>query len=348
MSKSTRTIRGVQTVQPNKMEVVDLPWPLPKMGEALIKVERAGICGSDFHLYTGHHPYATFPQIQGHEFCGIIEEFNDQYDGPLKVGDRVAIEPFISCGKCYPCRNNRPNCCKELKVMGAHIPGAFREYIAVNSNALYPVGDLDIDLAALVEPVSIGLQAVNRGFVGKGEFVVVFGAGAIGQAVLLSALDRGARVLVVDKIQSRLTLALQMGAEKVLNPDFVDVIAEINNWTYQDGPAIVFEATGVPAVFKQSVEIVASSGRVVILGISDRDVSLPIIDFTRKEITILGSRNNAGIFGEALELVKRNKERVRKMITHRFSLEELPQAIEFAMKNQADVHKVLIQIGGSE
>ncbi len=174
---------------------------------------------------------------------------------------------------------------------------------------------------------------------------MIFGAGPIGQAALLASVDRGAHVLVIDKVVSRLKLAEKLGAELTVNTVAGDVAQVVEQWTDGDGPAIVFEATGVPAVIRSAVELVASSGRVVIIGLSTQEVSLPVVEFTRKELTILGSRNNAGIFGEAVDLVRRNRERVRLLITHRFPLEQAAQALEFALHYPTEAEKVLITVG---
>lgn len=340
-------MKTVVTVAARQMELVEKPEPDIGPNEALVGVESVGLCGSDLHFFLGDHPYVIYPQVQGHEFSGTILALGKAYNGPLQVGERVAVEPLVSCGECYPCRIGRPNCCTRLAVLGAHRPGALTEKIVVQTSSLYPVGDLDPELAALVEPISIGLQAVKRGAITAEDTVVVFGAGPIGQAVLIAATDRGARVMVIDKLDSRLELAQKLGAEKVINADTERVADVIAAWTQGDGPAVVFDATGVPAVIRQAVDVVASAGRVVIIGLSNQEVSIPVIEFTRKEMTILGSRNNAKIFGEAVALVQRNRERVRLLITHRFPLEQTQQALEFALEHPTEAEKVLIHVGGN-
>lgn len=339
-------MQAVLTTAIRTMELLERPEPDLGPGQALIQVEAVGICGSDLHIYTGEHPYLHYPQIQGHEFCGTVLAFGEGYHGPVRIGERVAVEPLISCGTCYPCRQHRPNCCTHLAVLGVHTPGALAERIAVHTTSLYPVGDLAPELGALAEPISIGVQGVTRGAVTGEDRAVIFGAGPIGQAVLLAARDRGARVLVVDMLPSRLDLALQLGAEQVVNAGTEDVEAIVQSWTGGEGPSIIFEATGVPAVIRQAVTLVASAGRIVIIGVSTRDVSLPAVEFTRKELTILGSRNSTGVFGEAVALVRRNRERARLLITHRFSLAETPQALEFALNHPTEAEKVIISLSG--
>ena len=340
-------MKAIITTAPRQMEVIEKPEPDMGPDQAIIRVEAVGLCGSDLHFYLGDHPYVTYPQTQGHEFAGQIVALGQRYEGPLQVGERVAVEPLVPCGECYPCRQGRPNCCTRLAVLGAHQPGALVEKLAVRAASLYPVGDLDPELAALVEPISIGLHAVNRGATTAEDRVVIFGAGPIGQAVLLAATDRGACVMVVDKLASRLELARKLGADVVVNADQEDVTEAVGTWTNGDGASLVFEATGVPAVIRSAVDVVASAGRVVIIGLSNQEVSLPVIEFTRKELTILGSRNNAGIFGDAVALVRRNRDRVGLLITHRFPLEQTQQALEFALQHPTEAEKVIITVGGA-
>lgn len=335
-------MKAAVTVAPSIMEIQDVADPHPGPGEALLAVEVAGICGSDLHFFDGHNPYANYPTIQGHEFSARVLAFGPGYHGPIRVGDRVTVEPLLSCGTCYPCRQARPNCCTSLRVLGIHITGAFAERIVVPATHLFPVGDLDDELTALIEPLSIGMQMVTRGNVVAGDTVAIFGAGPIGQAAMACAIDRGARCLVMDRLPSRLALATTLGAERVaLATDGADAVMD---WTGGDGATVVMDATGAPAVIRTCVDVVAYAGRIVIAGISMEEVSLPVSLFTRKELTILGSRNNAGVFGQAVDIVQRRGEALRSMISHRFPFAESAAAITFAHDNPAAANKVLLRM----
>ena len=208
----------------------------------------------------------------------------------------------------------------------------------------YPVGDLPAELAALVEPVSIGLQAVVRSGAAAGDQVLVLGAGPIGQAVTICAADRGAEVMVVDKLANRLELASHLGASRVVDVSHESVEGAVKSWTSGDGPAVVVEATGVPALIRQAADVVAPSGTVVV-GISMEDVALSVLDFTRKELNILGSRNNAGLFAEAVETVRRSPKRVAQLITHRFPFEEAPRCHGATRDHPEKAEKVLVTLG---
>jgi len=283
-------MRRALTTAPGRMEIRAGQVPEPASDEVLVEVEMVGICGSDLHVWTGHHPYFRYPGVQGHEFGGRIVELGAEAraEGRLSIGDRVAVEPLLPCGACIACRRARPNCCVALQVLGAHVDGALADRIAVRASSCHPAIGLDAELTALVEPISIGLQAVARSGIVAGDRAVVIGAGPIGLAILLGATDVGAEVLVVDRLPSRLDLAIAFGAVKVVDSGQVDMVTTIDDWTDGQGPVVVFEATGVPSLIRSAVDLVASSGTVVIVGLSQEEVSLPILAFTRKELTIVG------------------------------------------------------------
>jgi L-gulonate 5-dehydrogenase len=336
-------VREMVTVAPGVIEVRDAAEPRPSAGEAIIDVAVVGLCGSDLHLYTGDHPYSHFPLVQGHEISGWVRSLPDDYAGPLKAGDLVAVEPYFSCGTCFPCRRGRANCCTELSVIGAQVDGALRDTIAVDVGKLHAVPGLTPELAALVEPISIGAMAVSRSGVQPGDQVLIIGAGPIGQAILLAASEAGASVAMADRLPARLELARELGAELAIDTSRDDLAESMAQWTRADGPAIVFEATGVPMLVRLATDLVAPSGTVVIVGLSTDDVSIPVVDFTRKELNVLGSR--AGTFPAAVKLVASRAADVQKLISHRFALEAAGDAMRIAIDRPGDVEKVLVTVG---
>lgn len=326
------------------MQIEQCDRPIPLAGEARVEVLAVGLCGSDYHLFAGSHPYARFPQTQGHEFSGSVLELPADYRGPVAVGDTVAVEPLVACGGCFACRRGRYNACANLKVMGAHIPGALADEVTVPTTSLHPVGDLDPELAALVEPVSVGLQAVVRAGVSEGDTVVILGAGPIGLAATIAASTRGAHVLVADRLGDRLVAAQSMGAQRIVDTSEADLTEAVRDFTDGEGSAVAIDATGVPALIRMAVDLVAHSGTIGIVGISDQDVAIPVIDFSRKELTMVGSRNNTGLFPEAVRLVRQHQERVRSWITHRVPLQQVPEMIRFAIDHPQDVEKIVVQM----
>ena len=328
------------------MHVGDAPDPIPGEGEALVEVRAVGLCGSDYHLFQGTHPYSTFPQTQGHEISAVVRSLPPDYAGPLRIGDLVAVEPFVACGRCIACRRQRQNCCTRLRVLGAHLPGGLTELLVVKVSSLYPVGSLDQGLAAMVEPVSIGLQAVRRGNVGSADTVLVLGGGPIGLATTLAAADVGARVIVADRIAPRLDRARVAGADTVILSSESDVVSEVSRATDGEGPTVVIDATGAAALIRTAVDVVAHAGTVVVVGISQESVEIPVALFTRKELTLAGSRNNAHRFPDSIDLVQRRADAIRGWVTHRVELDEVPEVMEFAIEHPELVEKIQVRVSG--
>lgn len=320
------------------------PPDAPSSGEVLLDIASVGICGSDIEMWAGTDPYAVFPVRQGHEFSGRIAAFGSGYHGPLEVGELVAVEPLLPDGACIACRRGRPNCCVDLKVIGVHVDGALADQLVVPIDNLYPVGDLTADLAAFVEPISIGLQMVSRSGLKAADQVVIFGAGPIGQATLLAALDLDARVASVDVVSGRLDRASEHGAERVFDASGPYVAQQIAAWTEGSGPVVAFEATGVASVLRQAVDVVAHSGVVVVAGTSGDDVSLASLELVKKEIDLRGSRNNAGLYAEAVALVQRTREQCASLITQRYPLDAVQDAMEFGEADPSVVNKMMVRV----
>jgi len=333
---------GVRRVEFGETVAPGAPGP----GEALLHIAAVGICGSDIGMWAGTDPYAVFPIRQGHEFSARIAALGPDYGGPLRVGQLCAVEPLLPDRTCIACRRGHPNCCRTLRVYGAHLDGALTEQLIVPFRNLYPADDLTPELASFVEPISIGLQMVTRSGLEPGDQAVIFGAGPIGQAVQVAAADRGARLLSVDVVPGRLDRALANGAEVAVNSRDDDVSARIAAWTDGEGPAVVFEATGVGAVLREAIDVVANSGTVVVAGTSNDDIAIPSLTLVKKEMNLLGSRNNAGLFGEAVDLVRRHRDRCESLITQRYPLEQVQQAFEFGEANPALANKIMVLVTG--
>jgi L-gulonate 5-dehydrogenase len=338
-------MKAAVTTGPGHLEFREVRANQPGPGEVLLAIQVVGLCGSDVHLFQGDHPYVRYPAIQGHEFSAIVAGLGPEQPGGPHVGDLVAVEPLRPCGACLACARGHPNCCRNLAVVGAHIDGALCEFLIAPVASCYPVGDLPADLAALVEPTSIGLQAVTRAGITSGDQVVVMGAGPIGQTATLAATDLGAEVLAVDLLDNRLAIIRQLGAAITVNATSQDVAGEVREWAGEDGPVAVIEATGQPELIRLAVDLVAHSGTVVVVGITMKETTLPVVDFSRKEINLLGSRNNSGLFGASVDLVSRHRDQVRHMITHRFGFAEASAAMELAAGRPQETGKVLIRIG---
>jgi L-gulonate 5-dehydrogenase len=337
-------MRALCTAAVRRMELrsVDEPAP-PGPGEVLLDVDAVGICGSDYALYLGTHPLSQFPTVQGHEFCGTVRELGPACEGDHEPGTRVAVEPLLPCGRCYPCTLGRYNCCVDLELFGVHRPGGLQERVVVPERLLHDAGGMPADVAAFAEPMSIAVQGLTRAGVGEGDSVLVLGAGPIGQAAIIAAKARGARLAVSDLVAERLERARAVGAELALDAG-PDVPAAVREWTDGLGPTVVVDATGAPPAIRLAIDVVAPAGRVVLIGISQKEVALPIAPFTRREITVYGSRNSAGIFGEAVRLVREHQDEVASLITHRIALEEVQDTIELALQHPEQVEKAIVRV----
>ena len=236
-------------------------------GEALVRVAYAGICGSDMHIIHGDNAFVRFPRITGHEFAGVVEAVGEGVSG-VAVGDRVCIDPVISCGHCYPCRIGRPNVCTALEVIGVHRDGGFEERVAVPAANLHRLPEhLGLDAAALVEPYTIAANVLDRMQPHPGDRLLVFGAGVIGLTILQMARAKGIEeVIVTDVIDERLVAASELGARHVLNGRDQDVEQAVLALTDGEGVPLIADAACVPALLPPMLRLASPAGRIGLLG----------------------------------------------------------------------------------
>ncbi|GGF82561.1 zinc-binding alcohol dehydrogenase family protein [Wenyingzhuangia marina] len=264
--------------------------PVRKENEALLRVKKVGICGTDLHAYSGNQAFFTYPRILGHELASEIVEIGENDQG-LKSGDKVVIMPYVSCGKCVACRNGKTNCCTNISVLGVHSDGGMQEYITVRQDLLLPANQLSYDQMAIVEPLAIGAHAIRRANVKKGETVVIVGCGPIGIGMVKLAQIAGAKVIVLDVNDDRLKYTKEeIGADYVINVNNqpVEKIAEI---TGGDMATAVFDATGFKGALEVGVDYMSHGGRYVLVGLSKGDLNFNHPKIHAKETTIMCSRN---------------------------------------------------------
>jgi L-gulonate 5-dehydrogenase len=321
--------------------------PAPGPAEVVIAPEAVGICGSDYHFFLGELSDAAggsqFPRVQGHEVAGRITALGPNCRAELRLGQRVALWPLHACGECYPCRVGRPNTCDNFKLIGIHLDGGLQQQLQTGQDQVFPIDAENPAVAAMTEPLSIAVRAVRRAAIEPGERAVVLGGGPIGQCICLVARERGAEVLVVDLQQSRLGLSTEMGAETLVWTSAGEVLNGVRRWAGPEGPPVAFDATGAPAAVRAMVEMVASAGRAVQVGMSGDEVSLRIGSLTEKELDLLGvSCCGSEEFAEAVQLVEGAQPTLERMISHEFALERAPEALRFAISNPTEVMKVVI------
>lgn len=321
------------------LHLVERPRPSPPRGEALIEVAAAGVCAGDVYIYVGTHPYVSYPCVGGHEIAGRVVALGPDTDGPA-IGTHVAVEPFIGCDHCYACRVGKSNCCANLQIIGVHRDGGFADYLLAPVDRLHVVPEgLSPFRASFAEPVAIGVQACRRGMVAAGDRVLILGAGPIGLAILEVAKARGAQVFITDINPQRLETAVELGATAIAAGE--GLLDEVLRLTDGEGMPVVMEATGSPQVAESTVDLVASGGRIVIVGILKNGVrvAFPGLDLVRKEMTIVGSRASVGCFPESLQLLASGAIRYPDIAT-RFSLGEAPSVFEMIVSGEP-LHKAV-------
>ncbi len=259
---------------PGKMRVGDWKRPEPGPDEVLVRVQAAGICAGDMYIYLGKNPYADYPRIAGHEISGTVEKAGRNVSG-VTPGSLVVVEPFVGCGKCYPCRIGKSNCCANLCILGVNLPGGYAEYLTAPARNIHSVPKgLSSLWASFAEPLAIGVQACRRGEVQPGEYVLILGCGPIGLALIEVAKARGARPVATDISEARLEVAGTLGARTIKADD--NLLKNVLDQTNGEGAPVVIEATGNPKAMEQTIELVASGGRIVIVGLVKRGTGISI------------------------------------------------------------------------
>ena len=328
-------MRAVRLEEPGRMRVVDVPEPERRAGEVLLRVRACGICGSDLKAFEGKHPYVTYPRVLGHEIGAEVIATDADQTG-LQPGDLVAVEPLLVCGECFPCRQGRYNCCTSIQVLGIHTDGAMCERISVPRHLIHkPAVPLSPEQLCLCETISVSLQGVRRARVAEGEYVVVIGAGPIGLGAMFAARHRGAKVMVSELSAPHRELARQAGADAVVDPTAEDLRARVREWTGLDGAHVVLEAVGIRPTVESTIDLAAPTGRIVIIGAMKGEVSIPIDVLMRKEIEFLTTRNSCHCFPEVLEIAAAAEADLARMITHRFPLEDVPEAFPWLVASKA-------------
>jgi len=339
-------MKAFQVKAPLEYRMAEVEAPRARPGEALVRVAYAGICGSDMHIIHGDNAFVRFPRITGHEFAGIVEAVGEGVEG-VAEGDRVCIDPVISCGHCYPCRIGRPNVCTSLEVIGVHRDGGFEECVAVPAANLHRLPEgLGLDAAALVEPYTIAANVLDRMQPHPGDRLLVFGAGVIGLTILQMARAKGIEeVIVTDVIDERLAAASELGARHVLNGRDQDVERAVMELTEGEGVPLIADAACVPALLPQMLRLASPAGRIGLLGFNPTPSDLVQLEVIKKELTLVGSRLNNRKFPEVLGLMAAGRLDPLALVSHRLPFDEMPDAIHMLDHHPERARKVLIQIG---
>lgn len=330
--------------EPNRLVMKETERPLLREGEALVKIKRIGICGTDLHAYKGNQPYFTYPRILGHELSGEIVEIQDN-DTALTCGDLVTVMPYRYCGTCIACRQGKTNCCTSLNVLGVHEDGGMREYMAVPTNLLLKADGLTPEQAAIVECLCIGAHAVRRANIVPGEFVLVIGAGPIGLGVMKFAKLAGAKVIALDINEDRLDYCKQWVPADYVVGAKNDPAAKMKEITQGDYPMVVLDATGNSSSMEQAAQYVAYTGRLIYVGLVKSRISFDDPDFHKRELSILSSRNaTREDFEYVMLCIRSGRIDTDSFITHRVDLDHMIDTYESWLKPESGVIKAMVQL----
>jgi len=313
--------------------------------EALVRVRRIGVCGTDIHAFAGDQPFFSYPRILGHELGVEVVEVGDPA-GSLKAGDRCSVEPYINCGTCIACRRAKPNCCVDLKVLGVHIDGGMREEIVVPSRKLHVSLSLTLDQLALVETLGIGCHAVERAGVESGEVALVIGAGPIGLSVMQFAIEAGAQVIVLDINQKRLEFCQeQLGVPFAIDATHQTAFEALKTISSGDLPTVVFDATGSANSMMSAFDYTAHGGRLVFVGLFQGDLTFNDPNFHRRELTILSSRNaRPENFTRIIRAIESGRINTTPWITHRAQFAEAVYQFPKWTRPETGVIKAMIEV----
>lgn len=329
--------------EPGRLQVVQRPAPVLAAGHALVRPRRVGICGTDYHIFEGKHPFLQYPRIMGHELA--VEVVEATAESGLAAGDICVVNPYLSCGGCIACLAGKPNCCVRISVLGVHQDGGLTGLLAVPQANLIRAQGLTVDECASVEFLSIGAHAVRRGAATSRDRVLVVGAGPIGLGVALFAAASGAEVAVLDRSAERAATAEAITGAVAIRAEG-DPAEAVGAVTGGIGFDLVFDATGSQAAMEKGFEFVAHGGRYVLVGVIKDSVTFADPDFHRKEMTLFGSRNATNEdFHWVMGAIRSGDVPIDRLITHRTSLGNAVDAIPVWATQKTGLIKALIEIG---
>lgn len=338
-SMETTTMRAVAVTGKQQLSVTTTPVPACGPNDALIRVAYCGICGSDVPRYFDGAVHA-FPQVLGHEFSGIVEAVGMNVTD-VKPGERVAVAPLVPCHNCNECRSGKPALCSRYSFIGSRQQGAMAEFVVVPARNVVPVGDLDLKVAALIEPLTVAIHAVDRVYFQPGQDAAVLGGGVIGLMSVITLRDRGARnITVVDINPWVLQMAKTFGATHTVQAATEDAVAHFRGI---GAPALIVETAGAAATRKLALEVADKNGAVVFVGTPTTDLVLDPHTFEhilRKELTIRGSWMSysapfpGSAWTEAARLLRHANADPTRIVTHLFGLNQVAEG--FAVMRSRD------------
>ena len=329
--------------EPGRLSLIERDVPTPAEGEVLVRIRRIGICGTDFHIYQGKHPFLEYPRVMGHELSGTVEDAGGS--SRLKKGENVYIVPYLACGKCIACRRGVTNACQNLAVLGVHRDGGMTEFICVPEPNVVSAGKASLDEAAMIEFLAIGAHGVKRGGVTATDRVLVVGAGPIGMSAIIFAKARGADVTVMDMREDRLEFTIaSLGANRTLLAND-EAEAHAKRLTDGDFFDVVIDATGNARAMQRGFGFVAHAGRYVLVSVVRDDITFSDPEFHKRETTLFASRNaQPDDFAEVVRQMENGRVPAAALNTHRGAIEEGAVLFKEWLQPEAGVIKAILEV----
>jgi len=330
-------------VHPGEFEYKQAERPVLTAGNAIIKIKRIGICGTDLHAFRGTQPFFSYPRILGHELSGDLVEA-DGAPG-FTIGERVTFMPYINCEKCIACRTGKPNCCVNIKVCGVHADGGMAEYYSIPSRLLVHGEGLSYDELALIEPLAIGAHGVRRAAITPGEFVLVIGAGPIGLGTMEFARIAGAQVIAMDINDTKLAFCKEkLGIPYTVNA-LEDAKEQISKITGGDMATVVIDATGSQKAINSAINYMAHTARLVLIGLQKEEISFSHPEFHKREATLMSSRNaTREDFEHVVNSIKKGDVNPLAYITHRTGFDSLSVDFQSWLDPASNVIKAVVTL----
>jgi 2-desacetyl-2-hydroxyethyl bacteriochlorophyllide A dehydrogenase len=338
-------MKGLVIEKPGKIGVVERKKPELNRGEILLELKYVGFCGSDLSIFLGKNPMVEYPRVPGHEVSAEIVKSGGDVPEGFNPGEPVTLIPYTNCGKCSSCKRGREYACRFNQTLGVQRDGAMQEYLSVPWQKIIRAPRLSHLELAMVEPLTVGFHAIDRGGVSKSDMVMVMGCGMIGAGAIAGALSREATVIAVDIDDYKLELARDLGAQHVVNSSSSDLHEQLQELTSGDGPDVVVEAAGNPVTYQAAVNEVAFTGRVVCIGYTDQEVSFATRLFVQKELDIMGSRNaTQNDFKSVVSFLEQGSFPLERMITRKVRFDGVHEAIQTWADNPGRVMKILLDL----
>ena len=329
--------------KPGRLSLIERDIPVPADGDVLVRIKRVGICGTDFHIFQGKHPFLEYPRVMGHELSGTVEDAGGSTR--LKQGDNVYIVPYLSCGKCVACRRGVTNACQNIAVLGVHRDGGMCEYLCVPEGNVISAGKASLDEAAMIEFLAIGAHGVKRGGIQASDRVLVVGSGPIGMSAIIFAKARGADVTVMDVREDRLAFTIDaLGANRILLAN-EDAEAQAKRLTDGDFFDVVIDATGNAGAMQRGFGFVAHAGRYVLVSVVRQDITFSDPEFHKRETTLFASRNaQPDDFAEVVRQMEAGRVPTAALNTHRGPLSDAPGLFTEWLRPEARVIKAILEV----